>query len=366
MTGLLKDVMNERADSLDAPELDLAALTRSGERRVRRRRTGWAGGIAAVTTVAALAGPSLVGGGTDMRPHVADGTAALPRQLAWVVGSTLHRTGEPDVDLGSPVRAWVLQGDPQRRPGADTVVYTDENHRVHVWADGTDRVVGRTIVPERDTAELVADVSDVAWVDAERGLTRYDVNNDTLAWVPASPGSGTPQVTALDAGVVYAVDARGAIAWDTSEGVPRVVDPDPEHAVLDAEYGTTVQFRGNRRARVTGPGGGLTFAVDSFANLSPDRTMVVAETGDEGVLLDVATGERRPLDSGHEWSLPYSWLDDDTVAVLAFDGLDGADRDRQAFLQVCDTVSGACDGPGVELPGAFGAFQLPNGIHFGE
>ena len=367
MTGLLKDLMQERADSVGEPELDLASITRTGDRRVHARRTAWVGGIAAATTLAALVGPSLAGGGADGSTHVAgDGTAASPRQLAWVVGSSLHRTGEPDVDLGTPVRAWVLQGDPQGRPGLDTVVYTDDDHRVHVWTDGTDRVVGRTVVPASGTAELVADVSDVAWVDAERGLTRYDVSNHTLAWVPAAPGSGTPQVTAVDTGVVYAVDARGVVAWDASGGEVRVVDPDPARVVMDAEHGTMVRFLGNRRARVTGPGGGLTFSVDSFANLSPDRTMVAAESGDEGVLLDAATGERRPLDSGHEWSLAYSWLDDDSVAVLAFDGLDGADGEMQAFVQACDTVTGACDGPGVELPGAFGEFQLPNGIHLSE
>ena len=43
MTGRLKDVMHDRADSLDAPDLDVAAMVRDGDRRVARRRTRTAG-----------------------------------------------------------------------------------------------------------------------------------------------------------------------------------------------------------------------------------------------------------------------------------------------------------------------------------
>ena len=47
MTGLLKDVMHDRADSLDAPDLDVAAMLRDGDRQVRRRLTGVVGAAAA-------------------------------------------------------------------------------------------------------------------------------------------------------------------------------------------------------------------------------------------------------------------------------------------------------------------------------
>ena len=39
MTELLKDMMNDRADSLGAPDLDVLGMVREGNRRVQRRRT---------------------------------------------------------------------------------------------------------------------------------------------------------------------------------------------------------------------------------------------------------------------------------------------------------------------------------------
>ncbi|WP_248581442.1 hypothetical protein [Nocardioides sp. InS609-2] len=56
MTGLLSDLMHDRADTLAAPELDLDALMRDGQRRVVRRRTAFVGGGAALAVVAVVAG----------------------------------------------------------------------------------------------------------------------------------------------------------------------------------------------------------------------------------------------------------------------------------------------------------------------
>ncbi|HEY7044937.1 MAG TPA: hypothetical protein VH419_14810, partial [Nocardioidaceae bacterium] len=60
MSELLKDVMNERAGAAHIPDLDVASIIATGDRRIRRRRV--AVGMAAVSAVvaAAVAVPAVV------------------------------------------------------------------------------------------------------------------------------------------------------------------------------------------------------------------------------------------------------------------------------------------------------------------
>lgn len=358
MTGLLKDLMHDRADHLDAPDLDLGTITRTGDRRVRRRRAALAGGLAAAAVVAGLAIPALLpGDGGDGVDRVTDGTDAAPVALSWITGSTLHRVGQPDIDLGVGVRAWVWAG--------DAVVFTDSERGVHVWQDGQTRSIGTTTAGAPDDAELVADGSSVAWIDERRGLSIHDLASDETWSVMLDQGMAPARVTALDGGTVYATDDRGVLTWAIG-AEERVQVLDTDGVVLDAENGTMVRRTKDGGARVTGPGRSVTFTVDSFANLSPAGTFVMAESNDEGIVLDTATGARIDLDSGHEWSLPYQWLDDGTVAVLAFDGINRANGDPRAYLQSCEMATGDCTDPGTEIPATFGAVQLPGGVHFAE
>ncbi len=137
MTGLLNDLMRDRADHLEAPEVDLAAIARDGERAVRRRRAAVVGGVAAASVVAVVSGAALLGtrGGDD--GQVAGSPPAGAQPLTWTTGRTLHTAGGESVDLAAEVRAWVWVG--------DDVVYTDPGHRVHLWQDGRDQVVGETM-----------------------------------------------------------------------------------------------------------------------------------------------------------------------------------------------------------------------------
>lgn len=359
MTGLLKDLMHDRADILDAPDLDLGSITAAGDRRLRRRRTTFAGSLVAAAVAAGLALPALLpGDGGDGVDRVTDGTDATPAALSWITGSTLHRVGQPDIELGADVRAWVWAG--------DAVVYTDADRGVHVWQDGETRAIG-TIAPglADDDAELVADESSVAWIDERLHLTLHDVASGETRSVELDQARTRARVTALDAGTVYATDDRGVITWAIGAD-QRLQVLDGDEVVLDAESGTIVRRTEDGSGRVTGPGRSITFTMDSFANLSPDGTLVTAESNDEGVILDTATGARIDVASGHEWSLPYQWLDDGTVAVLAFDGINRANGNPRAYLQSCETATGECTAPGTEVPSTFGAFQLPIGVHFAE
>lgn len=357
MTGMLHDLLHERADDLGAPHVDLATITRDGDRRVRRRRTALAGGLAAAV-VAVAGGVAVLGGGAATSPdtrrdRVADGTDAAPVALSWVTGSTLHRAGQPDVDLGVGVRAWVWAG--------DDVVFTDAQRRVRVWSGDALDVVGTSadVVPDRE--ELLADGTRVAWLGADGAWHVVDTatgQTDSDGAGPYRADATRSQVTAFDGTTVYGIDARGIVAWDSATGEVSVLDQDAGRAVIDADGGVLLRAVGDRKAEVTGGGSPLTLTVDSFANLSPDGGHVVAESDDVGLLLDTATGFPVLLATSYGWELPFQWLDDDTVAVLAYDTEDPQERDVPRLLS-CTVSTGECGSP-ITLDADF---QLPVGIH---
>ncbi|KQV69849.1 hypothetical protein ASC64_08535 [Nocardioides sp. Root122] len=351
MTGLLTDLMRERADHLDAPELDLAAITRDGDRVVRRRRTAVVGGVAAASVLVVVAGAAVLGGRASDDAVVAAGPVAELDQLSWTTGRVLHTGSGATVALDTDVRAWVWVG--------DSVVYTDPSGRVHLWQGGMERIIG-SAVAEGDLAELVTDATFVAWVDADRRLVRYDVTDGTLVRGPSMPGSRL-RATAIDGATVYAADSEGVYAWQPSDpDAYRALGTDPRAVVLDAENGTLVRTAPGRTVVFERDGDTLLVAAREFAELSPDARLLSVEDDDAGLVVDTASGVEVSLDTGHEWAIGYRWMDATTVATLAFDGVGGEDMD--GWLLACDAVTGACS-RGEQLP-ALGGFQLPIGIHF--
>jgi hypothetical protein len=354
MTGLLNDLLRDRADHLEAPELDLAAIARDGERAVRRRRTAVVGGVAAASVVAVVSGYALLdtrGGGDG---EVTGSPPADVQPLTWTTGRTLHSDGAESVDLAAEVRAWVWAG--------DDVVYTDPGHRVHLWRDGRDQVVGETAPLDTDLAEVVSDGTSVAWVGADRRVVRYDVMDGTTVRGPALAGD-RPRVTAIDGAEVYLADAAGVYAWQPSTpGSYRTLGTDPGAAVLDAESGTLVRTAPGRTILVEREGHTLHVSSREFADLSPDARLLSLEDADVGKVVDTTTGREVTLDHGHEWAVGYQWLGPTTVATLAFDGMDD-EATMDGWLLTCDAVSGACS-PGKHLP-PLGDFQLPAGLHLG-
>ena len=60
MGDLLRDMMNERADTHATPELDLDAIIRAGDRRVWRRRAIMGVGAAAAVVTLAITAPAVL------------------------------------------------------------------------------------------------------------------------------------------------------------------------------------------------------------------------------------------------------------------------------------------------------------------
>lgn len=160
MTGLLKDVMHDRADSLDAPDLDVAAMLRDGSRTVE----------ADLAISALVQGPS--------------GYVVADRQgrVHTVVDGESQQVG--------------LRVDPDR----GRLVSDDD---VVAWVDAAD---GGTL-----------SVLDLATGD------RVDVPVADLPGDPVSPNAGSiggagADIVAVDGRTVYVPDARGLMAWDALDG----------------------------------------------------------------------------------------------------------------------------------------------------
>ena len=183
MTGLLKDVMHDRADSLDPPELDVAAMVRDGERRAARRRAalgGLAGLAAAAAAVVAVGAPSLWPSGTRTATTTSESPFAAAfdaHEPAYALGATVHVDGRT-FDVGRDVVAMV-----QSDAG---VVFTDREGAV--WAadgDGAPLEVGRTHARH---PSLETDGSLVAWTerDGESRCTPSSTSRPAAAWSAAA------------------------------------------------------------------------------------------------------------------------------------------------------------------------------------
>ncbi len=347
MTGLLQDTMHDRADALDAPELDVAAMLRDGDRQVRRRRAGFVGAAAAsLVVVAGIAVPALLsGGGGDV-----DVTApVVSYDLAYAVGGTIHdgtRTVETDLSITALVQA----------PSGYVVV--DRRGRVSTVLDGEPQQVGLLADPDR--GRLVSDDDVVAWVDAAGAGTlsvldlatgdRVDV---AVADLPGEPVSATPgslgsvaaDIAAVDGRTVYLTDSRGVLAWDPLDGDDPVLLPAPEGTgvqVLQVEDGEILHVA--RTAEPQEVDGTTTMVqveelrvgsdlVDARAlpgtggTLSPDGRRAVLYTRESppggvgyytAVVGDVGAGTWTPVaPEGYDSVLGYQWLDADSFAATA-------------------------------------------------
>lgn len=369
MTGLLKDVLHDRADSLDAPDLDVAAMLRDGDRRVARRRAGLVGLTAASLVVAAaITLPALLS--DDARD--AEVTApVVSYDLAYAVGSTIHdgaRTVETDVSISALVQ------------GPSGYIVADRQGRVHTVVDGESTQVGR--LADTDLGRLVSDDDVVAWVDAADAGTlsvldlatgeRVDVPVDAFPGEPVSRdagrvGGGGAHVAAVDGRTVYVTDARGVMAWDALDGEDPVLLPASagvEVEVLDVQDGVVLQVARAFEPRETN--GSTTMVQVDELRAGPDLQDTRSLPGSGGdlspdgrlaVLYDRVSRRNAPSYyttvvgdvSGDTWTsvaprrydsvTAHRWLDADTLAATAWTSTD--DFFRQDLL-TCEAGTAEC------------------------
>lgn len=372
MTEKLKQLMHERAESVDFATPDPEAMARAGDRRVHRRKSlALVGGIAASAVLGVVA--IQLGGTGTSTPDV----AVEPREAApqvWTTGSTLHSVDGGTTDLGHEVRSLVRT--------SSGYVFADRDGTVWSWVDGSATEVGRT---DARYPRLVSDDEDdlAGWVDGSGDRPALVVLDQTTGSVEryeehTEPGQETladaldPVVFfGIDDGTAYWRDSRGAVAVDLANGVTRVVDGEMStgFGIGDVENGL-IAFTNleGEAATVVGTsradGVALDGAWGSTGAFSPDGRWYSSE-GDEPAVFDTRSGERVTLTMTQRFATGYEWLDHTTLAVLA------AEQPRMnatAQLLTCMIPDGLCEVVVADL-GTFeeleGSFALPVGDYAG-
>ena len=344
MTDLLKDMMNERADGIGAPNLDVPAMVREGDQRATRRRNGVLGLVAAAAVVAGIAVPTL-SLDRDTAREVEPASLFAGQQPSWAVGSTVHVGGE-QIDVGRPVSELFVT--------TDGVVFTDERGTVYASdGTGTPEEIGAA---DRSFGSLVGDGSRAGWIEHEGGSApvfviydqstgeRQEADYDTA-------GQGAteyhPSLFAIDGDDAYLRDARGMIRWDLASGRQTLLGRPQGAEVADVKSGVIAYTLPADDA------GALVFAGRDFTGgtrlslppqdltLNPSGTRLLgAGPGPSVGVVDTSTGELWPVTaSGYGQITPVAWVDDDTYAAVGSRPPTGPDQED---LLSCDVGDPSC------------------------
>lgn len=379
MTGMLRSVLREHADSTPAPQVDLDGIIGAGERRARRTRVTT--GLAAAAVASAVAGSALVLPG--LVPDRGDLATSAPapfaeRRVGYATGDVIH-WGEESFSVGAVIRSYV-QTD-------DGFVFTTKNGDVWLY-DGTDS----QRIGHAESNRLRADDqgSLVAWVaSTEAGATQYVVYDtalgeelarvDDTAAGPSREDADGAEVFAVDDGSVYwRADADRMVRFDVVSGDTEVLyqqqppaDPADKQPVaygiadvaagqiaylVDAGKGTEA------KVNPTIDLGDATVARASNVVLSPDGRYLGAEEDDNIKVYDAVTGADVTPDLGrYPFAVAYGWVDEDTAMVFGIKDLDTASYDVD--LLSCDVPTGSCAVvSSTQLDGGASSFVLPVGL----
>ncbi|MBB6626223.1 hypothetical protein H5V45_02705 [Nocardioides sp. KIGAM211] len=346
MTEKLKTLLHERAEHVDFATPDVDALTRAGDRTIRRRRgiVGLAS-LASVAIVGALVATAFTGSSTPDGAPTADDPAGTDRSLSWSVGAFIH-DGGATVDTGHEINAYV----------ETSVGYVIADPDGTVWSvrDGQVTEIGRV---DTKYPRLVADPTSpwVAWVDASNQGSPSFFAFDQESLESQSFGSGTSTsggtladekdptyAYALDGTTLYLRDTRGAVALDLASGTEKVVDPTARNGfdVVTVHDGLIASRTdtGTRIGRTTKDGYVLDQAYGSTGSFSPDGSYYTSDA-DEPSVWDLSTKQKLPVPGldGYYFATGYAWLDDDTLAVIA-----AKKETAPAELLTCEIPAGTC------------------------
>lgn len=345
MTEKLKQMLHERTDSVDFAMPDLDALSRAGDRRIRRRRLGGVAAGAAAAVVAATVTVSALstGGDHESLPVVRDPNTA--RVITWSIGPTIHR-GDEKVDVGHTVDAFV-------ETSAGFVV-ADPDGVVYSVVDGEVFEVGQT---DERLPRVVSDPDGplAGWVEVESGrpgfvvldqrtgeTTRYDEHTEQGMGTLADEGDPA-YFFDIDGRTAYWRDLRGAVAVDLESGDVRVLDAEAPSGgfTIPAVHDGVIAWGGSGTTIGASPSEGLRLpeAYGSTGVFSPNGDYYSSE-GDEPSVWDLATGKKVRLDlreQGYFFGTGYDWLGDGRLAAIAIK------NERSLSIMECAVPEGTCE-----------------------
>lgn len=323
MTGLLNDLMHDRADRLDAPSLDVTAITDAGERVVRRRWAG-AGALGAAAAVAAVVlVPQAFDRSSDVAPEWSYATAFEAHEPSYAVGSTITIDGH-SFDVGRTVKAMV-----QTTSG---VVFADQDWSV--WAadgEGTTRRIGTT---GAEWGGLRADGSVAAWVATAGPTPEFAAFDQATGEVFSTPyevrggfSEYSPTVWAIDGYDVWFRDDRGVVRWNVRSGAMTELGPVIGVQVDDVRDGMVAYSvpgtSAGPRDYFFGPTleAGTGSPLMTVTALSPDATLALGRTDQDlpGVA-DTGTGQVTTLElPEYDFFAGVNWLDNQAFVAIGVD-----------------------------------------------
>jgi len=205
MTGQLRDLLEERADSVGFQPPDLGEIVAEADRRVRRRRLRTL--VAAAVVTAVVGGGAVVVGAVRHPDEVVTG-GGLADAVTWSRGSTIH-VGPDDIDVGFLIHGFLRT--------SSGFVLMDGQQSVWSLTDAGQRRVGKVGPQQR----LVADRNGTlaAWIDPSEDLVVFDQLAGTTRTFPDPLGTADGAgVLALDGRTVYWRSSGGVVTVDADTG----------------------------------------------------------------------------------------------------------------------------------------------------
>ncbi|WP_328993769.1 hypothetical protein OG394_05355 [Kribbella sp. NBC_01245] len=333
MTGLLKNVMTEKADHQAPPALDLDAIVATGNKRIRRRRAVGAAGVAALAAVVATVGVGLVGAvdGPDQgEPPVAHHTTPSPVRTgpfastnvpSWADRGTIHYGKDEFKVTTGQIRAFVQTN--------DGFLFINGQREVY-FTDGTStkKIGSRN---EHIRLEVSADGKTVIWMEQRDQPTLVIANSDgkirsqqTVVASRSTDGShklGPLGTVAVDGDNVYVgVAPDRLVRVNLPAGESNFVTGVAASAVEAVVHGTFAVLRPD----------GSTVVSKNPAATSPaypghqpqlDRsaaTSLSTASGDKVMIYRLSKTQAIPISHpGHQYLFVTQWLDYERFVALA-------------------------------------------------
>lgn len=369
MTGTLKDLLTERADTETTPHIDVDAIVRAGDSRIRRRRVAAGAGAAVVAAAVALAVPTVVDSSAPDRTRSVQPAAAEfgERRVTYAVGSTIHY-GDRVIDVSPHKVETLVQTD-------DGFVFTERSGEIFFTNGAADaEQIGFSGQPYG--RQLAADDSGsyVGWVDTRPRLAEFVVydTSSRSELVRTSEGNTPtdeqvgefelPMIQAVDGDNAYWHSSDGITAWDLRTNTATVIAPRANYEWLqDVAAGQLARMTANTQGTVVNADPAATAPVfdGSFADLSPAAKYIYTDVDDEAKVFDVQTAEEQtPSHAGYPFILLSQWLDDDRFVVVAIKA--GNNESDPLDLLTCSISSAKCTVAATEI-GRVDELALPIG-----